>query len=332
MSGSAQFSRKVSFGEFELNLETAELRSNGSKEILPGQPFQVLIVLLDRPGQLVRREELIWPSDTFVDFDQSLNKAVNRLRQALDDSAEHPRFIETLPRRGYRFIGAVQTGPPETGIADRADEAAPIDQLLPVESGAAGRTPMLFPFPVRIGAVIVALVVLVGVAAIAIWLKSPLSQPRIVGSKQITNDGIPKIFFLVSDGARIYFNEVSSGRITLNQVSTAGGETAIINTSVPDPVVEDISPDQSQLLVQPGKGQWDPEGSEFWLVPIPTGSARRLEGIVGRWGTWAPVRNGKFSLCQRERYLRRRRRWQQPSQDRNGSGRSRLPTVFPRWL
>jgi Tol biopolymer transport system component/DNA-binding winged helix-turn-helix (wHTH) protein len=297
MSLPADSHRQVRLGEFELDFRTAELRNNGQRFTLQGQPFQVLTVLLEYPGELVTREELkkrLWPSDTFVDFDQSLNKAVNRLRQALDDSAEHPRFIETLPRRGYRFIGAVQTGPPETGIADLAGEAAPIDQLLPVESGAAGRTPMLFPFPVRIGAVMVALVVLVGVGAIAIWLKSPISPPRIVGSKQITNDGVPKIFFLVSDGARIYFNEVSSGRITLNQVSTAGGETAIINTSVPDPVVEDISPDQSQLLVQPGKGQWDPEGSDFWLVPIPTGSARRLEGIIGRWGTWVPARNGKF--------------------------------------
>src|SRR5579864_4396576 len=111
MSSPAQFSRKVCFGEFELYLETAELRSNGSKAILPGQPFQVLVTLLDRHGQLVTREELkkqLWPSDTFVDFDQSLNKAVNRLREALDDSAEHPRFIETLPRRGYRFIAVVE--------------------------------------------------------------------------------------------------------------------------------------------------------------------------------------------------------------------------------
>jgi len=116
MSGPAQFSGTVSFGEFELDLETAELRGNGSKAILPGQPFQILVTLLGRPGQLVAREELkrqLWPSDTFVDFDVSLNKAVNRLREALGDSAEHPRFIETLPRKGYRFVAAVGNG---TGI------------------------------------------------------------------------------------------------------------------------------------------------------------------------------------------------------------------------
>jgi DNA-binding winged helix-turn-helix (wHTH) protein/TolB-like protein len=118
MSTPSQSSRKIHFGEFELNLDTAELRSNGSKAMLPGQPFQVLLTLLDHPGQLVTREELkkrLWPSDTFVDFDQSLNKAVNRLREALRDSAEQPRFIETLPRKGYRFIAVVEDGHFPTG-------------------------------------------------------------------------------------------------------------------------------------------------------------------------------------------------------------------------
>ena len=97
--------RQLHFGEFQLDLATAELRNNGSKSSLIGQPLQILTELLERPGQLVTREELkkkLWPDDTFVDFDQSLNKAVNRLREALKDSAERPRFIETLPRRGFR--------------------------------------------------------------------------------------------------------------------------------------------------------------------------------------------------------------------------------------
>jgi DNA-binding winged helix-turn-helix (wHTH) protein len=113
MSSLARDSNRVSFAEFELNLETAELQRNGSKSILSGKPFQILVTLVDRPGQLVTREELkrqLWPSDTFVDFDVSLNKAVNRLREALGDSAEHPRFIETLPRKGYRFVGQVGNG------------------------------------------------------------------------------------------------------------------------------------------------------------------------------------------------------------------------------
>ena len=107
MAVPAKSPNKVRFGDFEVDLRTAELRNNGHMLMLQGQPFKVLTVLLEHPGQLVTREELkkqLWPADTFVDFDHSLNKAVKRLREALQDSAEQPRFIETLPRRGYRFI------------------------------------------------------------------------------------------------------------------------------------------------------------------------------------------------------------------------------------
>src|SRR5215467_3714022 len=100
MPGPAQFSRKICFADFELNLETAELRNNGNKTMLPGQPFQVLVTLLDRPGELVTREELkkrLWASETFVDFDQSLNKAINRLREALEDSANIRGSLRPCP-------------------------------------------------------------------------------------------------------------------------------------------------------------------------------------------------------------------------------------------
>jgi TolB-like protein len=98
------------FGAFELDLRSGELRKKGVRIRLQEQPFEVLTVLLQRPGEVVTREELrsaIWPADTFVDFDNSLNTAINKLREALGDSADSPRFIETLPRRGYRFIAPV---------------------------------------------------------------------------------------------------------------------------------------------------------------------------------------------------------------------------------
>src|SRR6184192_3625529 len=103
----------VQFGVFEVDLRSGELRKAGTKVKLHDQPFQVLAMLLDRPGELVTREAIrlkLWPGDTFVDFDHGLNSAVNRLRDALGDSADTPRFIETLPRRGYRFIGTVNGG------------------------------------------------------------------------------------------------------------------------------------------------------------------------------------------------------------------------------
>lgn len=102
------------FGVFEVDLSAGELRKNGARIRLQEQPFQVLVALLQRPGQVVTRDELranIWPADTFVDFDHSLNTAVNKIRESLGDSASSPRFVETLARRGYRFIAPVDLVP-----------------------------------------------------------------------------------------------------------------------------------------------------------------------------------------------------------------------------
>jgi TolB-like protein/DNA-binding winged helix-turn-helix (wHTH) protein/Tfp pilus assembly protein PilF len=137
----------VRFAGFELNLRTAELRSNGSIIRLPEQPFQILKALLERPGELVSRDDLIkrlWPADTFVDFDHSLNKAVNKLRDALGDSSENPRFIETLPRRGYRFVGAVDTGAvkaPELPVEQMKNASSPCTvEAAPAIPGSRART------------------------------------------------------------------------------------------------------------------------------------------------------------------------------------------------
>ena len=100
----------VRFGVFEVDLTAGELRKSGSKVRLQEQPFQLLAYLLTRSGEVVTRDELrekLWPADTFVDFDHSLNTAINKVREALGDSASSPRFVETLARRGYRFLGPV---------------------------------------------------------------------------------------------------------------------------------------------------------------------------------------------------------------------------------
>ncbi|MFL6604937.1 MAG: winged helix-turn-helix domain-containing protein [Steroidobacteraceae bacterium] len=105
--------QRIRFDVFEVDLHTRELRRSGRKLRLPDQSFRILQMLLENAGNLVTREELrasLWPAGTFVEYDQGLNTAVNRLREALRDSAEKPRFVETLPKRGYRFIGAIQQG------------------------------------------------------------------------------------------------------------------------------------------------------------------------------------------------------------------------------
>ena len=102
---------RIRFGVFEVDLQARELRKQGFKVKLQEQPFQILLMLLERPGEVVSREDIqkrLWPADTFVDFDSGLNRATNRLRESLGDDAENPRFVETLPRRGYRFIAPVE--------------------------------------------------------------------------------------------------------------------------------------------------------------------------------------------------------------------------------
>jgi TolB-like protein/DNA-binding winged helix-turn-helix (wHTH) protein/Tfp pilus assembly protein PilF len=121
--------RAVRFGAFEADFQSGELRKHGLKLRLQDQPFQILAMLLERRGEMVTREELhqrLWPTDTFVDFDHGLNNAINRLREVLGDSADSPRFVETLPRRGYRFIARVDDSAPPSAHTSPPGDAAPV--------------------------------------------------------------------------------------------------------------------------------------------------------------------------------------------------------------
>src|SRR3984893_15054315 len=144
MSTSSSF-RVLRFGSFEADLNAGELRKQGLRVKLQDQPFQILVMLQERPGDLVTREEIqqrLWPGDTFVDFDHGLNNAVNRLREALGDSAETPRFIETLPRKGYRFIGTVNGSAKQDSVSavDSGTASVPeVEQRSP-EASTKGRS------------------------------------------------------------------------------------------------------------------------------------------------------------------------------------------------
>lgn len=133
-----QQAARYKFGLYEADLSSGELFREGRKLRMQEQPFQVLVALLERPGEVVTREDLrqrLWPSDTFVDFDHSLNTAVNKIREALGDSASSPRFVETLARRGYRFIASVNGV--EAGASTSAEmrtnggPATPVETLHP---------------------------------------------------------------------------------------------------------------------------------------------------------------------------------------------------------
>src|SRR5947207_3081529 len=160
------------FGTFEINLQTGELRHAGQKVKLQEQPFQVLAALLERPGEVITREELrgkLWPEDTFVDFDHSLNAAIKRLRDTLGESADAPVYIETLARRGYRFIAPLNGPSAPNGI-----EIAPTRE----------RSKSFFFIP-RAATVVLSLIV---VAAL-VWAVWRLRSPRtdVIERKLTTN-------------------------------------------------------------------------------------------------------------------------------------------------
>ena len=140
---------------------------------------------------------------------------------------------------------------------------------------------------------IVPVLVLVFGALLYFWLRSPLPPPRILGSKQLTNDGLVK-FGLVSDGNRIYFDETPASGNTIAQVSAAGGEVGLIDASIPGPVVEDLSAEKSELLVNQS-GQF---GGPFYSLPLPAGAPRKLGNVSGRDGIWTP--DGKLLFADRK--------------------------------
>ena len=136
----------VRFGLFELDLRAAQLTRNGTKIRLPQQPLQLLSVLIESPGEIVTREQLrqrLWPSDVFIDFDHGLNKSIQKLRDALGDSADSPRYIETIPRVGYRFIAPIRNGTgsrePEADIEiPRPLQPPPVTPVPPALAAVAG--------------------------------------------------------------------------------------------------------------------------------------------------------------------------------------------------
>ena len=290
----------VQFGLFELDLQARELRKSGVKIKLNDQPFQVLTVLLERPGEIVTREELqarLWPADTFVDFDLSLNSAVKKLRQALGDESDNPRFVETLYRRGYRFIAPVSTGrelavngenavlvgsaPVSKQVADVGNKAG----LLPTDSGRSGEaktgSTKRFVF-IAAGCLAVLLVGLM-------FEVTPRSSPRITGFTQITSGGkVHQMGGLATDGQRLYFNAADKDRIALGEVSVSGGDSALLATPFLNTFLDDIAPDGSSILISKFEGTDSNQESPIWLLPLPAGSPRPLATVAGHSAVWSP--------------------------------------------
>ncbi len=255
-------SQKVQFGVFEVDLATGELRKAGTKIKLQDQPFQILSALLERPGEIVSREDLrqkIWRDDTFIDFDQGLSKAVNKIREALGDSADNPRFVETLARRGYRFIAPVETECGSAVLAESSSVAGP-KQTRPSRR-------RIWVWLAASG------VVLAIVLAAGLW---PIDVPRVVDVVQLTNDGSYK-GSVAADGIRIIYGYEGS---EVYSVPVSGGDPK----RLPLPFlpngrtrirVSGYAPMGQQILLMSAGG---PDSvAELWLAG-PGGDAARKVG------------------------------------------------------
>lgn len=299
------------FGLFEADPGSGELRRSGIRVRLQAQPFRVLTCLLERPGELVTREEIqqrLWGTDTTVDFDHSLGTAVNKVREALGDSAENPRFIETLARRGYRFIapvtviGQAEKGPQaqSSGPPIAEPPARSAMESAPATGGAAAAATMVaVPGPrasrLRLWAIAAGAILLVAGGFVAGMRSGPPYAPppkisQITFSGRVSpGDPLFESFpGTATDGSRIYFPEIESGRAVLAQALIADGETSTLPLpeELAAPALGDISPDGSRLLLRNHLAT-APEQA-LWVVSTTGGTARQIPGISAHDATWMP--------------------------------------------
>jgi Tol biopolymer transport system component/DNA-binding winged helix-turn-helix (wHTH) protein len=280
--------RRVQFGVFEADLKSGELRRSGVRVRIQSQPFKLLAALLEQPGEVVSHEslqQLLWGTDTTVDFDHSLGIAVNKLREALGDRAENPRFVETLPKRGYRFIAPVKTIDAQSST-QRAESAL---------SGAA--LGLLTSGIVRWRWIAASLACICLALALAIYLRPPIRRPYRV--EQITYSGhvlsndqddleVESFSSSASDGTRLYFSQMVNGNLELAVALAANGEIALVHlpSEIGAPLIGSLAPDGSSLLIH---SHLEAETEQpLWIVPTLGGDARRVPNVLAHDATWMP--------------------------------------------
>jgi eukaryotic-like serine/threonine-protein kinase len=280
--------RNIRFGVFELDRDAAELRKQGVRVRLQDQPFQVLTYLLERPGQIVTREELkklIWAEDTFVDFDQSLNKAVNRLREALNDDAGQPRYIETVPRRGYRFVAPVAGPDPTHECVPPALPVAVEEPRRPEPHKGGARTVRLRTTVAVAGA---GVLVVLGLAT-WFWLRTHArAAPRT--PVRITMDGLAIHPTISRDGKLLAYSSKAGGgsmHVWVRQV--AGGEPLQVTRGVDDETYPDFSPDGTQIAFRSER-----DGGAIYTVSALGGGEPKLLAKRGSIPKFSP--NGREIL------------------------------------
>lgn len=300
METASQPASKITFGLFEVDLHAGELRKSGNRIRIQGQPFRVLTVLLERPNEVVTREELqqrLWGRQVTVDFDHSLGTAINKLREALGDSADNPTFIETLARKGYRFIAPVRVVEP--ALAMPAVAATPSDSVTawlqrasgPGLDGKAACPPRASPrVPITTFLLILGVVALAAMLLLRTLSRSPVRISQLTFSGRVLSalQDIESLPSTASDGTRIYFSQVANGAPMLAEALIANGEinTLSLPSGIEAPMIGSISPDGSKLVV---RNHLAPESEQaLWIVPTLGGNARRIGNVLAHDATWMP--------------------------------------------
>lgn len=264
------------FGPFTVDAPAGQLRKGATKIRLAGQPFEILLMLLEHPGQVITREEIqrrLWPQETFVDFENSLNKAINKLRQALSDSAEKPVYIETLPRRGYRFVGTIQAFAPEPVATQSAGSVPLRDQVV---TSAPTTVSSARPFAYwRLASLSLAIPVV-----FLLWLGiRPIPAPHVLSVVPLTSSSRVDLYGgLHTDGVRLYFLARHGHKWELSQMPLSGGEAQPIAVPFSNARLWSVSPDGSQFAVAP----FETRLSELpvWVMSSVGGTPRRLGNIL----------------------------------------------------
>jgi DNA-binding winged helix-turn-helix (wHTH) protein len=294
------------FGPFRLDEAEHLLLRDGESVPLTPKAFDLLLALVEGYGRLHGKEELlkrVWP-DTFVE-EANLASNISQLRKALGDGENGLRYIETMPKRGYRFVANVKKVEDERAeltiqeqagsqsAAAEGEQAANADEQIPARPVVKIDRLVTKVKRYQRGALTaVAVLILLGAVLAYFVLRQPL-QPKALVFTPITNDGHTKIFSifagayhpLVVGDKQIYFTEVGRQR-RLTQVSIAGGETVVIPTEFAAPLVLDLSPTRTELLVASqtsALGEWP-----LWVVPVNGGLSRRLGVILGHGAAWRP--------------------------------------------
>ena len=272
----------VRFGPFELDPRTGELHANGAHVILSEQPLRLLLALLDRPGQLVTRDELrmrLWPDDTFVDFEHGLNAAVRRVRDALGDSADHPRYVETLPRRGYRFVGDIEAGPVAGAQGEGADARAATTERAPVAPAAGQGASWKRWSPLFVAGLLV-------ITAAASWyaMRTRHAAPPGPQTRELTRltfgQGLQTDVTWSRDGQRIAFASDQGGNFDIWVQSLAGGEAVQITSSPAGDTQPAWSPAGDDIVFRSER-----DGGGLFVVSAAGGTARQLTAF-GAYPTW----------------------------------------------